>query len=318
MEHPVAPPLAAVPPGHVPFTISQATSLAEVEEWQTIDSAVWPGTLLETMPAHLLVTYQRYGGLLLAARDDAEKMIGILLGFPGLKDNQVIHCSHLLGVLPAWRGRDVGFHLKSKQRDFVLTQGLNLVVWTFDPLEARNARLNIARLGGIVRDYSPNLYGVGRDGLNQGLETDRFTISWHIRHPSVAARLAGHTPAPLPAALLAAGIPLLTRTEVRGGSIPFPTLEDVSTRTEAPLALVEAPSDFQAIKSADPGAAQAWRVGLRAVFPALFARGYAVLHALRAPDDTLPARSYYLLGSAEDYLNGHLSWDRYVALPAAP
>lgn len=304
---------AFAPVERAPISIVQVTTLAEVEEWQSIDHAVWPGSLLETVPAHVLVTYQRYGGLLLGARDADGKMIGILLGFPGLKDGTSIHCSHLLGILPEWRGRDVGFQLKCAQREFVLAQGLDLVVWTFDPLEMRNARLNIARLGGIVREYSPNLYGMGKDGLNKGLETDRFTISWHIRHRSVADRLAGGTLAPHPAALLAAGVPLLTRTEVRGSAVPYPALVEITPRAGAPLALVEAPANFQAIKGADFGAARAWREGLRDLFPALFAHGEAVLQVLRAQDDTLPARCYYLVGSAEDYLSGWLHWDEYVA-----
>ncbi|MGH2410094.1 MAG: hypothetical protein ACRDGS_06940, partial [Chloroflexota bacterium] len=277
------------------------------------DQAVWPGARFETMPVHALVTHLRYGGLLLAARDGAGEMIGILLGFPGLKDGKVIHCSHLLGVLPEWRGRDVGFSMKHRQRDFVLAQDLDLVVWTFDPLETRNARLNIARLGGIVREYSPNLYGVGQDGLNQGLETDRFTISWYIRHPSVVDRLAGRTPAPSPAALLAGGGPLLTRTMARGGPSPYPSLEEVRSRTDAPLALVEAPANFQMLKSIDSEAARAWREGLRDLFLPLFAQGYAVIHALRAPNDALSARCYYLVGLADPYLAGRLTWERYVA-----
>jgi len=294
------------------FTIHEVTSVAEVEEWQAVDHAVWPGAALETMPVHVLITHQRYGGLLLAARDGAGKMIGALLGFPGLKEGKTIHCSHLLGVLADWRGRDVGFHMKRRQREFVMAQNLDLVVWTFDPLETRNARLNIARLGGIVREYSRNLYGVGQDGLNQGLETDRFTISWHIRHPSVIDRLSGRAPAPDPAALLAGGVPLLTETAPRGGASPYPSLEEVKLVAGAPLALIETPANFQALKSADPEAARAWREGLRAIFPPLFAQGYAVINALRVPDDTLGARCYYLVGPAEEYLAGRLTWDRYV------
>ncbi|HVC82526.1 MAG TPA: hypothetical protein VNL35_18730 [Chloroflexota bacterium] len=313
MEHSLAQSIPASRINGGEFTIGEVTSLAEVEEWQAIDQAVWPGERLETMPAHALVTHLRYGGLLLAARDAAGKMIGILLGFPGLKEGKVIHCSHLLGVLADWRGRDVGFHLKRRQRDYVLAQSLDLVVWTFDPLETRNARLNIARLGGVVREYSPNLYGIGQDGLNQGLETDRFTISWHIRHPSVVDRLAGRTATPSPAALLAGGIPLLTRTTARGGPNPYPSLEDVRSRTDAPLALIEAPASFQALKGADLEAARAWRLGLRELFLPLFAQGYAVVHALRAPDEILSARCYYLVGPADEYLAGRLSWDRYVA-----
>jgi predicted GNAT superfamily acetyltransferase len=77
--------------------------------------------------------------------------------------------------------------------------------------------------------------------------------------------------------------------------------------------LVEVPADFQALKGADPVAARTWREGLRDIFPSLFAQGYAVIQALRAPDDALFARCYYLVGPADQYLAGHLAWERYVA-----
>ena len=302
------------------FTIAELSSLAEIEEWQAVDSAVWPGSSLETVPLHLLVTHQRYGGLLLGARDQERRMIGILLGFPGLKDGKVVHCSHLLGVLPEWRARDVGFHMKCRQRDFVLGQGLDQVVWTFDPLETRNARLNVGRLGAIAYEYTPNLYGVGRDALNEGLETDRFTVAWHIRHPRVVERLAGRMPAPQPAALLAAGVPLLTlgtpRIPSTTGGTTYLRLEDIVLGANAPLLLVEAPSNFQQIKRVDPEAAHGWRHGLRALFLDLLARGYGVLHLLRE-QDTQPLRCYYLVGPIEEYLAGTLSWDSYAAGPAA-
>jgi predicted GNAT superfamily acetyltransferase len=304
MEKSSLPPVDITLPSGLTFSIAEMTTPAEMEEWQTVDLTVWPGSPLEAAPVHMLITHQRSGGLVLGARDAAGRMIGILLGFPGVKVGRLVHCSHLLGVLPEWRGRDVGYHLKRRQREWALAQGYDLINWTYDPLETRNARLNIAKLGGIVREYTANLYGVGRDGLNLGLETDRFTISWHIRHPDVEERLAGRTPIPRVDALRAAGIPVLTRTEVVHGSTPYLTLGDVSPLTDLGPALVETPSNFQAIKAEDPAAARAWREGLRAVFPPLFARGLAVLHALRVPDPVVSWRCFYLLGSADDYFAG--------------
>src|SRR5579871_4456550 len=189
------------------ITIAEVQSPAEVAEWQEVEAAVWPGSLMELVPSHVLLTHRRYGGLLLGAREPGGRMIAILLGFPGLKDGKVIHCSHLLGVRPEWQSHDLGFRMKCRQRELVLAQGLDLVVWTFDPLETRNARLNIGRLGGVCHEYHPNLYGVMSDGLNAGLETDRLTITWYIRRPDVAARLAGAIVSRDPAALRASGTP---------------------------------------------------------------------------------------------------------------
>ncbi len=312
MEKSSLPPVEITLPSGLTFTIAEMTTPDEMEEWQTVDLTVWPGSPLEAAPVHMLITHQRSGGLVLGARDASGKMIGILLGFPGVKGGLPVHCSHLLGILPEWRGRDVGYYMKRRQREWALTRGYDLINWTYDPLETRNARLNIAKLGGIVRDYTTNLYGVGRDGLNLGLETDRFTISWHIRHAQVEERLAGGTSPPQVEALRAAGIPVLTSTEITRGVVPYITLGDLRPVAGTAPALVESPTNFQAIKAEDPEAARAWREGLRAVFPPLFARGLAVLHALRVPDPVLSWRCYYLLGSADDYFAGTSTFYDYV------
>jgi predicted GNAT superfamily acetyltransferase len=285
------------------ITIGEVRSPAELEEWQAVEAAVWPGSPPEMIPSHVLLTHQRYGGLLLGAREPGGSMIGILLGFPGLKGGRVVHCSHLLGVLPEWRSRDVGYLMKCCQRDFVLALGLDLVVWTFDPLETRNARLNIGRLGGICREYHRNLYGVMNDGLNQGLESDRFTIYWHIRHQGVADRLERRTHSPEPVDLRAAGVPLLTHTEARQGADggEYLRLEDVALGRDGSALLVEAPAYFQAVKAADLGAALAWREGLRAVFQDLLGRGYAVLDLLREQRSDGSLRCYYLIGHPDRY-----------------
>lgn len=285
------------------ITIAIVSTPEEVEEFQEVERHVWGGGDLEVVPGHVLLTHRRYGGLLLIARDGAGAGIGVLLGFPGLKGGQVVHCSHILGVAPEWRSRDVGYWMKRRQREFVLEQGLDLVVWTFDPLETRNARLNIGRLGGICREYNQNIYGVMRDGLNAGLETDRLTVEWRIRHPAVSARLEGRTQPPRAAALLAEGVPLLTRTALRQAALadrPLLYLEDTLPTVEASRLLVEAPADFQAIKRADFEAARAWRLGMRGLLHAVFARGYAVVDLLVERQDDGSRRSYYLLGPLDD------------------
>src|ERR1035437_3131179 len=85
MEKSSLPPVVITLPSGVAFTIAEVTSPAEMEEWQTVDLIVWPGSPLEAVPVHLLITHQRSGGLVLGARDAEGKMIGILLGFPGVK-----------------------------------------------------------------------------------------------------------------------------------------------------------------------------------------------------------------------------------------
>ena len=119
------------------ITIHTVGTVGEVVEFQAIERQVWEGDELEIIPAHVLLTHRRYGGILLIARDAGGTGIGVLLGFPGIKNGQTLHCSHILGILPEWRSRDVGYMMKRRQRELVLEQGLDLIVWTFDP--ARNA-----------------------------------------------------------------------------------------------------------------------------------------------------------------------------------
>jgi predicted GNAT superfamily acetyltransferase len=287
------------------ISIQLVRSVSDVVEFQAIERQVWEGDDLEIIPAHLLLTHQRYGGILLIARDPAGHGIGVLLGFPGFKGGMTLHCSHILGIVPEWRSRGIGYLMKLRQRELVLAQGLDLIVWTFDPLETRNARLNIGRLGGICREYTPNLYGVMRDGLNAGLETDRLTVEWYIRHPAVQARMTDQTTAATSHDLLEQGVPLATRTKLIAdprSAKPLLYFVDAISGIATPQVLVEAPADFQGIKRLDFGAAHAWRIGMRSVLQDLFARGYAIVDMLVERNDDKRRRCYYLLGSAAEYL----------------
>jgi predicted GNAT superfamily acetyltransferase len=288
-------------------TIGEVRSIGEVEEWQATEGAVWSGSDREVLPSSILVTLQRYGGLMLGARDPSGKMIGILLGFPGLKAGKIVHCSHLLGIVPDWRSHDIGYRMKRSQREFVLRQGLNHVVWTFDPLETRNARLNVGRLGAICHDYHPNLYGTMTDSLNQGMESDRLTASWYIRHPAVADRLEGRRPSPEPQRLLAAGVPSLTRTTTVGrtdSEEEYFRLSGINLAVDAETVLVEVPFNFQSIKRADNSAAREWRLGIREVMTDLFSRGYAVIDLVRDASPGRLPRCYYLIGKLDPFLDG--------------
>jgi predicted GNAT superfamily acetyltransferase len=287
------------------LTITEVTSPDEIEEYQDLERRIWGSSDLEVVPAHVLLTHRRYGGLLLVGRTQDGTAVALLLGFPGLKGGSVVHCSHLLGVMPECRSRDIGYQMKCRQRERVLQQGLDLVVWTFDPLETRNARLNLGRLGAVSHEYTPNLYGVMRDGLNAGLESDRLTVEWRLRHPDVEARLAGRRPPLPPAPLLAAGVPLLTRTGLHpkpAGEPPLLYLDEILCGQDAPRMLIEVPGDFQRLKRADFEAARIWRGGVRRLFEDLFARGYGALDMLTDEDQSGRRRCYYLIAPFDDYV----------------
>ena len=255
--------------------IDTPEDLAEVESLERI---VWPGDDRDVVPAHLLLTAQHNGGLVAGAWA-GERLAGFVFGFLGFHDTEpthhLKHCSHLLGVHPDFRSAGVGYTLKTYQREHVLRQGLDLITWTYDPLLARNAQLNIAKLGAVCNSYLANLYGEMRDGLNAGLPSDRFQVDWWIATRRVADRQS-RAPGDRPrlADLTAAGAVWLNPPGSSGTPQP-PDSPSAAGGAGTPV-LVEIPADFLALKAADPDLALRWRMGTRAVFQALFRQGYAV------------------------------------------
>jgi len=286
---------------------------------EQIQREAWGLDDVDVVPDHLLITAHKNGGLVLGAfeplpeespenspEDSKEQLVGFVFGFVGLtSDGQVKHCSHMAGVAPTCQNRNVGYRLKLAQREQVLAQGIELITWTFDPLESRNAYLNFHKLGTTCGAYLRELYGSMRDGLNVGLPSDRIQVDWHIASDHVAGRLQGDrtTPSaslratPSLSALQAGGVPVVNRPPLSPPLCP-PQREggrrDGMPQTVLPLEgdrlLIQIPAHFQAIKSADLELARAWRLHTRALFEAAFARGYTVVDMLFEA-----GQSYYLL-----------------------
>lgn len=248
---------------------------------------------VEAVPTHLLITAQKNGGLVLGAFDEQGQMAGLLFGFLGMTpDGRVKHCSHMLGVRRAYRGQNIGYALKRAQRGYVLRQNLDLITWTYDPLESVNAQLNIARLGSICRTYLRNVYGEMRDALNLGLESDRFEVEWWVSAERTYRWLAvGGGRLGLTQVLTRDGM-LANRTELGPGGQPAPAGWTAGLGNNR--VLVEIPSNFQQVKSADFKVAHAWRAETRAIFEHYFAAGYTVVDFIREGEGG-HQRNYYVL-----------------------
>jgi predicted GNAT superfamily acetyltransferase len=258
--------------------------LIEIEHFQAVEALqreIWPGSELDVVPLHMLTTIAHNGGLVLGAFH-AEQMVGFLMGFLGTDDGpsdrpamtRLKHCSHQLGVLPAYRDQNVGYQLKLAQRDFVSAQGVRLVTWTYDPLESRNARLNIAKLGAVCGTYKREVYGPMQDGLNAGLASDRFQVDWWLTSARVKERMFGQRAPLVLDSFTSAGAEILNPSSMGDDGWPRPAERLVALT--GTLALIEIPADFQAIKAHDLGLAAAWRAHTRALFEAAFASGYWV------------------------------------------
>ncbi|MCX7681007.1 MAG: hypothetical protein N2508_03400 [Anaerolineae bacterium] len=272
--------------------IRPVQSIPEYRAIEQLQREIWGLDDVEIVPDHVLLTAQKNGGLVLGAFEvqpetGEERLIGFVFGFLGLTPaGQLKHCSHIAGVAPAYQNQNVGYRLKLAQRAFVLGQGIELITWTFDPLESRNARLNFHKLGVTCNTYLRDLYGGMRDSLNVGVPSDRFQVDWHINSPWVVSRLRGEYQAPRLQALLAEGVTIVNR--VRPGDLPRPP--DTTLPLEGEQVLIQIPSHFQAVKAADMELARAWREHSRALFEAAFARGYVAIDLLYEGEE-----SFYLL-----------------------
>jgi predicted GNAT superfamily acetyltransferase len=156
---------------------------------------IWGYAEIDAVPDQIFVVARESGGQVLAAFHD-DKPVGFALAFAGAHHGTAYLHSHMVGVLSDYRDRGVGRLLKLAQRDDALARRFDLIEWTFDPLQLKNAHFNLARLGAIVRRYLPNFYGHTTSPLHAGLPTDRLVAEWWIRSARVEAVLAGNKPKP--------------------------------------------------------------------------------------------------------------------------
>lgn len=161
---------------------------------------VW-GAGEETIPPIMLQVSQKVGAVAAGAFDPQGRLLGCVFGLTGLRNGRVAHWSHLLAVRPEARDRGVGRRLKRHQRSRLLAMGVSTMYWTFDPLVARNAHLNLNRLGAVVEEYVTDMYGPGdQSPVDRVIGTDRFIVRWDLRRgvkrpppksPSVLVEIPG-------------------------------------------------------------------------------------------------------------------------------
>jgi len=168
---------------------------AEFAEAVRLQKVIWGFEDLELLPVRFFVVANKVGGQTIGAFD-GHRMVGFLLGIPGIKPGGVIYMhSHMMGVLEAYRNAGVGRMLKLAQREDAIARGIDLVEWTFDPLEIKNAFFNIERLGAVIRRYVLNQYGKTTSALHGGLPTDRCIAEWWVKREksskdNIAARIS--------------------------------------------------------------------------------------------------------------------------------
>ena len=172
--------------------IAPVKTLADFESCVAVQLAVWGYSDGDLIPKRVFIVAERIGGQVLGAYD-GNKLVGFAMAFPGYRDGKPYLHSHMLAVLPEYRNVGLGRRLKLAQRDDALARGIDRMEWTFDPLEIKNAHLNIARLGAIARRYMRNIYGPSTSPLQGGLPTDRLVVEWWLRSERVRRALGEET-----------------------------------------------------------------------------------------------------------------------------
>ncbi|MGE5489558.1 MAG: GNAT family N-acetyltransferase [bacterium] len=165
------------------------TTAEEYRQALALERDNWPLPDIELVPPHMFVVAAMTGGQSFGAFD-GDRMIGFTLAFAALREGRPYLHSHMLAVQPGYRNRGIGRALKLEQRRKALADGLDLMEWTFDPLELKNAYFNIERLGAVVRRYLPDAYGT-RETPRGPLPSDRCVAEWHLRSARAEAAASG-------------------------------------------------------------------------------------------------------------------------------
>ena len=177
------------------ITIRRCEGLEELRACVALQKEIWNFTDAELVPLRIFVVAEKVGGQVMGAFAGSE-MVGFALSVPGTRSGHIYLHSHMLAVRKDHRNGGLGRRLKLLQREDALARGIELIEWTFDPLEIKNAYLNIEKLGAVARRYNINQYGITSSPLQGGLPSDRLIAEWWLKSRRVETLVAkGKVPA---------------------------------------------------------------------------------------------------------------------------
>ena len=216
------------------------------------------------------------------------KLVGFIYAFLARYHGRLVHWSHMMAVEQGLRGQGLGFRMKLAHRELALQEGIRSICWTYDPLQSRNAALNIHRLGAQVDEYLTDCYGRFPSVIEKGLPSDRFVVNWQIGSSRVDRRLRGPVPGQVDA-----GLPRINAT-CRSDQ-GFVVNQQVRHSFREPRLLLEIPSNTDEMRVHALELAQQWRLETRRIFQDSFEAGYQVLDFLvTKPHGDI--RAFYVLG----------------------
>src|SRR5947207_1761826 len=173
----------------MPVELRRCHGIEDFRACVTLQKEVWNFTDAELVPLRMFVVADKVGGQVMGAFE-GNTLVGFALSVPGTRSGHIYLHSHMLAVRKDHRNSGLGRQLKMMQREEALARGIELIEWTFDPLEIKNAYLNIEKLGAIVRRYNINQYGITSSPLQGGLPSDRLIAEWWLRSKRVEALLS--------------------------------------------------------------------------------------------------------------------------------
>lgn len=185
--------MSATVPGTDQITIRKCAGMEELEACVALQKEVWNFDDVDLVPLRMFVVSQKIGGQTIGAFHGNE-LVGFAFSIPGSRAGHAYLHSHMLAVRDSFRNHGLGRKLKLAQREDAIQQGIELLEWTFDPLEIKNAHLNLSRLGVIARRYSVNHYGHSSSPLQGGLPTDRLVAEWWLKSRRVVDLLEKKQP----------------------------------------------------------------------------------------------------------------------------
>jgi predicted GNAT superfamily acetyltransferase len=172
------------------ITVRSLHAAEEMRIGVQLQQQIWGYSEIDTVPDQMFIVAKESGGQVLVAFD-GDRPVGFALAYAGIHGTHHHLHSHMVGVISEYQNKGVGRLLKLAQRDDAIERGIDLIEWTFDPLQLKNAHFNLVRLGAIVRRYLPNFYGRTSSKLHAGLPTDRLVAEWWVRSERVRNLMDG-------------------------------------------------------------------------------------------------------------------------------
>ena len=272
------------------ITFKQLRTPKELEPCEGLQEAVWKFNKADIIPSRFMRIVCKHGGFAMGAFD-GDLMIGFVFGVAAIHYGRPSQHSHMMAVLPEYRDHNIGFKLKTAQREEAMSRNIDLITWAFDPLQSRNAHLNINKLGVIACSYDINLYGEETSSkLHSGLGTDRLLAEWWLLSDKVKAIMDGQNQE-VTKIQPEKGLNI-NRTERNEQGLLVPVGSDLTLTDD--VLFLEIPDDIEGMKVSNIQIAREWRELVQKALLHYFDAGYYI-NSLQVEREADTRRIYYVL-----------------------